>query len=50
MWIKSLKFYIRYERKTVKMGDELFIVSTKEIVATLSAIKPNTIENNLKNK
>jgi hypothetical protein len=30
------------------MGDELLIVSTKEIVATLSAIKPNTIENSLK--
>lgn len=34
---------------TVNKGEELFIVSTKEIVACLSAIRPRTIENNRKN-
>ena len=32
---------------TVNSGDELLIVSTNDIVACLSAIKPRTIENSL---
>jgi hypothetical protein len=32
---------------TVNIGDEDFIVSTNDIDACLSAIKPNIIENNL---
>lgn len=36
------------ETITVNIGDELLTVSTNEIAACLSAIKPKTIENNLK--
>lgn len=38
------------ETNTVKSGDELFIVSTNDIVACLRAIRPKTIENNLELK
>lgn len=35
---------------TVNRGDELLTVSTNDIVACFNAIKPKTIENNLKIK
>lgn len=41
---------MRRETITVKIGDELLTVSTNEIAACLSAIRPNTIENNLQNE
>ena len=35
------------EINTVNIGDELFTVSTNDMVACLRAINPRTIENNL---
>lgn len=39
----------RRDMITVNKGDELFTVSTNEIVACLRAIKPSTIEKSRKN-
>ena len=41
-------FYKYLETKTVKIGEELFIVSTNETAADLRAIRPKTMEKSLK--
>ncbi len=45
--IRLVKKFDHLEIMTVNNGEELLIVSTKEIVACLRAIKPRTIEKSL---